>query len=98
MDDARIYDSLEKVNATLAAQGILRARMEQAQSDTRERLFGANGQPGIVSFLQGEISETQKTVAEHGRKFVFYRGAVAVLTFVWGAAVAVVAAVINHHK
>ncbi len=97
MDYDRIYDSLERANATLAKQGETLATISQAQCDMKERLFGFNGQPGIVSFLQGEIAETQKTVADHSRKFNYYKGAAAILAVVWAGIVSLVAAVIGHH-
>ena len=97
MDLDRIYASLDRVNDTLTAQGQTLATIAQSQADLKERLFGANGQPGIVSFMQGEITETQKTVADHARKFNYYKGAAAILAVVWAGVVSLVAAVIGHH-
>jgi len=91
MDIDNIYEMLHKQGETLAT-------IAQSQVDTKERLFGANGQPGALHFLQTEISETQKIVSDHTSKFTFYRGAVAVLTFLWSAGVALAAVVLNRHK
>jgi len=98
MDIDRIYASLDRVNDALVEQGRQLAVISQGQNDTRERLFGANGQPGALHFMQGEIAETNKVVAKHTGQLTFYRGAIAVLVFVWSAAVGIAVAIINHHK
>ena len=87
---------LERIYDILRTQGETLARIDQSQQDTRERLFGGNGQPGAIHFLQTEIVATNDTVARHGKQIQFWKGAVAVLTLFWTAAVAVAAAVIKH--
>ena len=97
MDYDRIYDSLERANATLAKQGETLATISQAQCDMKERLFGGGGQLGSVPFLHGEIKEVQTVLADHTSKFTFYRGVAAVVTFMWTAGAGVVLALIGHH-
>lgn len=89
MDPDRIYDILQRQGETLA-------RIDQSQQDTRERLFGANGQPGALHFLQNEIAETNAVVAKHGKQLQFWRGAIAVVGIIWTALVAMAAVIIKH--
>ncbi len=89
MTDDRIYELLHK-------QGEMLARIDQSQQDTRERLFGTNGQPGALQFLQNEISATNTVVERHGKTIAYWKGALALLAVLWTGAIAVGAAVLKH--
>ena len=82
-DLENIYDILRHQSETLA-------RIDQSQKDTHERLFGANGVPGAIPYL---AEQTKK----QGKQIEFWRGALAVLTFLWTGAVAIAAAMIKRH-
>ena len=92
----RFFNLLQEQGRTLTAQGNTLAAIAQSQEGTHERLFGGNGQTGALQYLATEINETKATVAAHTRHITFFRGGLAVLTFLWGAAVAVAAVVFKH--
>lgn len=71
--------------------------IKTSQEDTRIRLFGGDGQTGAIHYLKSEIDATNAVVARHSRNFNVYRGAIAVLTFLWSAAVAFGAIVLGKH-
>ena len=87
----RFFSLLQEQNRTLTEQGNMLAAIQQSQADTHERLFGGNGTPGIISYLHTEV-------AEHGKQIRFWKGAIAVLTFLWTAAIAFASAVIGKHR
>jgi hypothetical protein len=93
----RFFHLLQEQSRTLTAQGNTLAAIAQSQQDTHERLFGGNGQSGALQFLATEINDTKATVATHTKQITFWRGGLAVLTFLWGAAVAVAAVVLKRH-
>lgn len=88
-DYDRIYDLLQRQGETLA-------RIDQSQADTKERLFGSNGQPGAIQFLHGEIGKTNEAVGKQGRQIQFWRGALSVITFVFTGLLSWVGIVIRH--
>jgi hypothetical protein len=67
------------------------AHIKQSQEDTRTRLFGGDGAVGAIPYLHTEVSK-------HGRQLTFWRGAVAVLTFMWSAAIAWGSVILSRHK
>jgi hypothetical protein len=73
----RLYGMLEDQNETMAEQGRCLARMEQAQMDLTGILKGVNGQPGLIHI-----------VATHSQQLNVWRGAFAVLAFLWTGAAA----------
>ena len=79
----RVYDLLMKQGETLAT-------IRQSQDDLKERLFGAGGNPGIIQHFGTEI-------AIHGKQLGYFKGAAAVITLAWTAAVAIFAAIITGH-
>ena len=83
MDLNHIYDILENHTETLA-------RIDENQRIMNERLFGANGVPGAIPYL---AEQTKK----QGKQIEFWRGALAVLTFLWTGAIAIAAAMIKRH-
>jgi hypothetical protein len=87
----RIYDILQRQGETLA-------RIDQSQQDTRERLFGANGQPGALHFLQTEISGTNEIVAKHGKQIQFWRGAMSIISLILTTALAWGGIVLGKHR
>jgi len=86
----RFFNLLQEQGRTLTAQGNTLAAIAQSMEDTHERLFGTDG-------LATEINETQATVATHTKQLNFWRGGLAVLGFLWGAAVAVAAVMFKRH-
>lgn len=84
----RFFDLLKEQSKELKTQGQLLAAIQQSQADAHERLLGEHG---AIPYLHGEVSK-------HGRQITFWKGAIAVLTFMWGAAVAAAAAIYSHHK
>jgi hypothetical protein len=89
-------DNFDRIYDILLKQGDTLARIDQSQQDTRERLFGANGQPGTLHFLQTEIAATNIVVEKHGKTIAYWKGALALLTVLWTGAVAVGAAIMKH--
>ena len=94
-DFDRIYDILREQGETLA-------RIDQSQQDTRERLFGAAGQPGALHFLQNEIAETKADIGKtnlavdkHAKQIAFWRGALVIVGVIWTTLVAVGAALLQ---
>jgi hypothetical protein len=83
-DTDRIYDILRTQGETLA-------RIQQSQEDTRERLFGSAGAPGAIPHLQ-------QMVARHETRINFWRGAIAILSVLWTAAMAYGAVVLGKHR
>jgi hypothetical protein len=83
-DIDRIYDILRTQGETLAT-------IRQSQEDTREQLFGAAGRPGAIPHLQ-------QVVAQHESRINFWRGAIAILSFMWTAAMAYGAVVLGKHR
>jgi hypothetical protein len=76
-DQDRIYEILRKQGEMLA----MLERIDERQQNTHERLFGANGLPGVIPYLHTEV-------ARHTRQIAFWKGGLAILTFLWGAALA----------
>src|ERR1700693_682581 len=94
----RFYELLREQGRELSAQGKLLERITQSQSDQHERLFGSNGQPGAIQFIHNEVTEMDTVVATHTRQISFWRGGIAVLAFLWTAAVAVGSVVVAKHR
>lgn len=86
----RFFNLLQEQGRTLTAQGNTLAAIASSQESTHERLFGDNG-------LAAEIKETKATVAIHTRQLSYWRGGLAALIFLWGAAIAVAAVVFKRH-
>jgi len=86
----RFFNLLQEQGRTLTAQGNTLAAIAQSQEDTHERLFGDNG-------LATEINETKATVATHTRQLNLWKGGIAVLGFLWSAAIATAAIVFKRH-
>lgn len=82
-DTDRLYSLLLEQTSTLA-------KISQSQEDLRERLFGADGNPGIIQHYGLQLTD-------HGKQLGYMKGAVAVITLVWTSAVAIIAAVIKGH-
>jgi len=93
----RFFNLLQEQSRTLTAQGNTLAAIAQSQEDTHERLFGGNGQPGALHYLATEINDTKATVATHTRQLNFWKGGIAVLGFLWSAAIATAAIVFKRH-
>lgn len=100
---------LDPIYELLRAQGETLARIDERQQNTSERLFGANGQPGALHFLQTEIGsvkstfekdlgETNAVVAIHGSQINFWRGALAVITVLFTAMAAWAGVIIGKHR
>lgn len=81
-DNNHTYEILQ----LLKEQGEMLARIDENQKNTNERLFGSNG---AIPYLHGEVSK-------HGRQITFWKGCIAVLTFLWAGVVTVGAAIIKH--
>jgi hypothetical protein len=94
----RIYDLLQKQTEALHAQGVQMATVVQLQLDQKERLFGANGQPGIIKFLQDEIAENKETLETHTKQITLWRGGLAVMGVVWTTALAYGGVIIGRHR
>lgn len=92
-----IFNVLQDQNKTLAAQGALLASISRGQEDTRERLFGANGQPGALYFLSQEIGKTNVVVGKHTDQISFWRGALAIVTVLLTTAMAWAGVVLGKH-
>lgn len=60
----RFFDLLQEQSRTLIAQGLTLATIAQSQKDGHERLFGQNGQPGIIQYLANEDKKLAGDVAE----------------------------------
>ena len=84
-DTDRLYSLLLEQTSTLA-------KISQSQEDLRERLFGADGNPGIIQHFSLQLADHSKTLG-------YAKGAAAILTLLWSGAIAVIAALIksNHH-
>lgn len=80
----RIYDMLQQQGETLA-------RIDQSQRDTHERLFGASGVPGVIPYLHGEVTK-------HNRQIAFWRGALAIISVLFTAALAWAGSVLGRHQ
>ena len=78
----RFFDLLQVQSQTLAEQGKSLAAIQQSMADTHERLFGNDG------------LHTQ--VVRHGKQIAMWKGAIAVLTILWGGAVALAATIMRH--
>lgn len=98
IDADRIYELLRIQGETLAT-------IVQSQQDTKERLFGANGQPGALLFLQNEItktngvvSTTNDLVAKHTDQISFWRGAIAAIAMLFTSAAAWAGIVLSRHR
>lgn len=87
----RLFDQLQAQSRLLGEQGQMLATITQSQRDTHERLFGNGGTQGSIPYLHAEVSK-------HGRQITFWKGAFAVLTFLWTVAMAFATAVYSHHK
>lgn len=87
----RFYDLLQRQGEILKAHGELLATIEQSQVDTRERLFGSAGSPGVIQYLHAEV-------ARHSKQITFWKGGIAVLTLLWGAAVAYGSVIIGKQR
>lgn len=85
----RFFDLMQEQGRVLSHQGELLATIQQDQKDTRARLFGENGQPGVIQYLHGEVKQ-------HGRQIATWRGALGILAVMWTAAVAFAAAMLKH--
>ena len=92
-----IFEVLQDQNKTLARQGEMLASIAQSQNDTRERLFGANGQPGAIHYLNTEIGKTNLMVAKHTDQIAFWRGALAIVSFLLTTALAWGGIVLGKH-
>lgn len=81
----RFFTLLQNQGDELKRQGNLLATIAQEQKDTKERLFGGTNpnDPGAIPYLFTEVTK-------HGKQIVFWRGAFAVVGFLWTAAVAFV--------
>ena len=88
MDTDRIYDMLSKQTEAIHAQGLQLATVLQMYVDSRERLFGANGQPGAIKFMQNEIEENREILDKHSKQISMWRGGLAVMGVVWTTALA----------
>lgn len=77
----RFFNLLQDQNRVLVEQGKILARIEEAQENSHERLFGGPGQPGA-------LHELNVIVATHTRQINFWKGGIAVLTFLWGVVLA----------
>lgn len=86
----RLFDLLQEQGRALSEQGKTLAKIEQSQEDTRARLFGSQNEPGAIPFLY-------KETARHSKQINFWKGAIAVLSFVWTAAVAYATTVLKRH-
>ena len=82
-DTDRLYSLLMEQTSTLA-------KISQSQEDLRERLFGADGNPGIIQHFGTELGD-------HSKQLGYIKGAVAAITLIWTTVVAIVAAVIKGH-
>lgn len=90
-DLGRIYEVLAEQNRTMAEQGKTLAAISQSMTDTRERLFGANGLPGALTKLE-------TTVVRHTDQISFWRGSIAVIAFVLTTALAWAGVIIGRHR
>lgn len=93
----RFFNLLQEQGRILTSQGNTLAAIAQSQDDTHERLFGASGQPGALHLLATQIAETKATVSTHTEQITFWRGGMAVLGFLWTAAIALAAIVFKRH-
>lgn len=87
----RFYELLRDQGNILRQQEKTLATISQAQLDTHERLFGANGQPGIIQVMHTDVSR-------HTRQISFWRGGLAVVTFLWAAAMAFGSVMLGKHR
>jgi hypothetical protein len=87
----RFFDLLHEQGRSIHRQGEMLATIAQDQKDTRARLFGESGQPGAIQYLHTQVSA-------QGKQITFWKGALAVMAFVWTAAVAVAVAVVKGHR
>lgn len=85
----RFFDLLQEQGRVMSRQGEALATIAQDQRDTRARLFGENGQPGVIKYLHEQVSQ-------HSKQISVWRGALGVLAVLWTAAVAFAAAVLKH--
>jgi len=97
-DLGHIYDMLKDQNEVMRKQAETLSAIAQSQNDTRERLFGGNGQPGALHYLNDEIGKTNAVVAKHSSQIIFWRGALAVMSFLLTTAVAWAGIVLGKHR
>lgn len=74
----RFYDLLQEQSRTLTEQGKALAAIGQSIAGTHERLFGTGNTPGAIPHLYAEVEK-------HGKQINMWRGALAVMTLIWGA-------------
>lgn len=89
---------LDRIYELLQSQGETLARIDERQQNTNERLFGSNGQPGALHFLQTEIASAKSTIETHGAQISFWRGALAVITVIFTSALTWAGVVIGKHR
>jgi len=82
-DNERIYDILQK-------QGEILARIDESQKNTHNRLFGGNGETGVIPHLYVQVNR-------HESQITFWRGALAVLSVLWTAALAWGGVIVSKH-
>lgn len=76
------------IYSILKEQGETLARIDENLKNTNGRMFGENGQPGALHFLQMEIEKTNVTVEKHGRQINFWRGALSIISILFTTALA----------
>lgn len=87
-DLERIYDVLQRQNEVMHQHGVQMATLVQESKSTNERLFGVGTTPGIFA-----------VVARHHTQLGYMKGAAAILSMLWAAAIAIVASLVKggHH-
>lgn len=58
----RLFDLMTEQGKALSEQGKTLSAMNQSLTDTKERLFGANGQPGAIGYLHAEHAKLEGEV------------------------------------
>lgn len=59
----RIFDILQDQNKELVMQGKLLSAIEQANKDSKERLFGTDGNKGVITYLVEENKKNKESIA-----------------------------------
>lgn len=67
------------------------SHIKSSQEDTRKRLFGGDGEIGAIPYLHAEVKK-------HTSQITFWKGGLAVMSFLWAAAIAWGSAVISRHR
>ena len=86
----RFFFLLQEQGKTLKTQGEAIVKMSESLSNTHDRLFGEGQTPGVIPYLFSEVNK-------HGRQITFWKGGIAVLTFMWGAVLTWGGVVISKH-